>query len=89
MCTHIHYLLVIYPSPWCLRIGHDESCGLTFLNSLHKALESGVSCAESLVPQAPWQRLLPCGTLEFRREGMEVELTLVLLMGPTNSGTLE
>ena len=34
------------------RIGHDESCGLTFLNDLHKALESGFSCAETLVPQA-------------------------------------
>ena len=34
------------------RIGHDESCGLTFLNALHAALESGFSCAETLVPQA-------------------------------------
>eukprot|EP00435_Cladocopium_sp_Y103_P040164 s652_g10.t2 len=38
-------------SKYGCMIGHDESCGLTFLNDLHKALESGFSCAETLVPQ--------------------------------------
>ncbi len=36
----------------CFRIGHDETCGRTFLNALHEALKSGYSCAESLVPKA-------------------------------------
>ena len=34
------------------RIGHDESCGLTFLNAMYEALKSGYSSAESLVPEA-------------------------------------
>lgn len=37
------------------RIGHDESCGLTFLTSLYAALKSGHTAAEALVPQVVCQ----------------------------------
>ncbi|CAK9018313.1 Uncharacterized protein SCF082_LOCUS14028 [Durusdinium trenchii] len=53
----------------CL-IGHDESCGLTFLNAMYEALKSGYSSAESLVPEVSCQSQSKQDKLTISEEAM-------------------